>query len=73
MIPDSYRKNFDTLSRAFSNGDVCLLECRDARGGAAAYVVCAVNRVGEEYELVPCARMFHEDPYETLVPPEPGT
>jgi hypothetical protein len=34
-----------------------------------AYVICAVNRRGPDYELVPFARLFDDNPYELLAPP----
>jgi hypothetical protein len=53
MIPQPYRINFDTLNQAFSAGAACLLEC---------------NRRGPDYELVPFAQLFDDNPYELLAP-----
>lgn len=69
MIPQPYRDNFNSLQRAFDAGDACLLKCRDKATGKPAYVLCAVNARGEEYELVPFARLFDDNPYELLSPP----
>jgi uncharacterized protein DUF6117 len=69
MIPQPYRDNFNTLQRAFDAGHACLLECRDKATGKPTYVLCAVNTRGEEYELVPFARLFDDNPYELLSPP----
>ncbi len=69
MIPKPYRENFDTLSRAFDEIDACLLECNDLATGKPAYVICAVSRRGQEFELVPFARLFDGNPYEQLSPP----
>jgi hypothetical protein len=69
MIPQPYRDNFNTLHRAFEDGAACLLECHELATGKTAYVICAVNRRGEEFELVPFARLFDDNPYELLSPP----
>jgi hypothetical protein len=69
MIPKPYRDNFSTLSRAFRDGAVCLLECRERTTGSPAYVICAVNRRGHEFELVPFAQLFDDNPYALLAPP----
>lgn len=77
MIPQAYRDNFNTLLRPFDNGNACLLECREKTTGKPVYVLCAVNTRGEEYELVPFARLFDDNPYKLLAPPketaEPST
>jgi len=69
MIPQPHRNNFNTLRRAFDDGAACLLECRERATGKAVYVICAVNRPGEDYELVPFAKLFDDSPYECLAPP----
>ena len=69
MIPQPHRDNFNTLNRAFSEGSACLLECLDRATGRTAYVICAVNRRGPEYELVPFAQLFDDNPYELLAHP----
>jgi hypothetical protein len=69
MIPKPYRDNFNTLQSAFDEGDACLLECHEQATGKPAYVICAVNRRGTDYELVPFARLFDDNPYELLSPP----
>lgn len=69
MIPQAYRDNFNTLSQAFHDGAVCLLECREKATGKSAFVLCAVNRPGPNFELVPFARLFDDNPYELLAPP----
>ncbi len=69
MIPHAYRDNFNTLQQAFDAGDACLLECSQKATGKPVYVICAVNRMGEEIELVPFAQLFDDNPYERLSPP----
>jgi hypothetical protein len=77
MIPQPYRNNFDTLCRAFRDGAACLIECRERATGQIVYAVCGVNHSGTEYQLVPFARLFDDNPYDLLVPPgeavEPAT
>lgn len=70
MIPQPYRDNFTTLQRAFRDGAACLLECHERATGDTAYVICAVNRSGEDYQLVPFAQLFDDNPYERHAPPE---
>jgi len=63
------RRNFDTLRRAFANGDVALLECVDPGGNYVA-VICAVDYTNEEdkYVMTPFARLFDGDPYDAVTP-----
>lgn len=69
MIPQPYRDNFNTLYRAFDDGDACLLECHERATGKPVYVICAVNRDGEDFVFVPFATLFDDNPYELLSPP----
>jgi uncharacterized protein DUF6117 len=69
MIPQPHKDNFNTLNRAFTDGAACLLECHDRATGNPVYVICAVTRHGEEFELVPFARLFNDNPYEVLSAP----
>lgn len=62
------KKRFQLLLNAARKGDLCLASCEDAKTGQPVFAVCAVNR-GEEYELVPLAKLFNNDPYEELLPP----
>ncbi len=68
MIPQPHRENFNTLNRAFADGAACLLECHDKATGNPVYVICAVNHDGQQFELVPFARLFDSNPYELLAP-----
>ena len=72
-IPDPIKTNFHTLEKAFKNGDIALLECRDRNNGEPAYAICAVNLIRQadrepEIEMIPFGLMFSSDPYETLIP-----
>jgi hypothetical protein len=69
MIPQPHKDNFNTLNRAFSDGTACLLECHERTTGRPLYVICAVSRHGEDFELVPFATLFNDNPYELLSPP----
>jgi len=69
-IPVGHKDNFQTLVRAFNNGQVCLLECTDKTTRNKVMVICAVQKVGEEFELVPFAKMFDGNPYDEVEPPE---
>lgn len=69
MIPKPYCDNFNTLHRAFRDGDACVVECREKATGSPAFVICAVNRHDTDDELVPFARLFDANPYELLAPP----
>jgi hypothetical protein len=78
-IPDPIKTNFHTLEKAFKNGDIALLECRDRNTGEPAYAICAINvrrqvECEPEIEMIPIGLMFKSDPYEMLIPasdPEP--
>ncbi len=69
MIPQSHRENFNTLHRAFDAGDACLLECHEQATGRPVFVICAVNHRHDDFELVPFAQLFDDNPYEQLSPP----
>jgi hypothetical protein len=70
MIPQPYRDNFNTLHRAFDDGAICLLECHERATGKPVYVICAVSRCGTDYDFVPFAQLFADNPYELLMPPD---
>lgn len=56
-IPEAQRYNFETLRRAFKNGDVALCVCEDTRDSKEVYVICAVNAVADgddvEFQYIP--------------------
>lgn len=68
-IVQKHSTNFDTLSKAFANGDVCLLDCIDRSTGEHVAVICAVQDDGGVVELMPFAAMFNHDPYEQWISP----
>jgi hypothetical protein len=68
-IPDSISKNFDTLLRAASNGNLALMECGDAITGEPRYVICAVGREGADYLFTPFGHLADGNPYDAYLPP----
>lgn len=68
-IPDYKVENFRTLMRAAEDGNLALMECRDAATGEARYVLCGVGRDGSEYVMTPFGHLTEGDPFEAYVPP----
>lgn len=64
-----HKQNFETLSEAFENGDVCLMDCIEMATGEHVAVICTVVRDGDEYEFVPFAKFFNGNPFELLSSP----
>jgi Family of unknown function (DUF6117) len=70
MLQPHQKANFHTLERAFANGDVCLLECTDAKTGGQVATICAVQRHPDKSATtIPIATLIVGNPYEQLVPP----
>lgn len=72
-ITDAIKTNFNSLEKAFRNGDIALLECRNRGNGEPAYAICAINLHRQadhelEIELVPLGLMLDTDPYQILIP-----
>lgn len=69
-IAPGHTKNFETMRKAFANGDVALVECTDVQTSKPVVAVCMVNRSpGGEYVMVPVAKLFDGNPYHELAPP----
>lgn len=68
-IPDTYRRNFQTLLRAAEHGNLALMECADAATGEPRYVICAVGREGSDYLFTPFGHLHDGNPFEAYVPP----
>ena len=68
-IAPGHTKNFETLRKAFANGDVALLECTDVQTSKPVVTLCMVNRTGGEYAMVLVAKFFDGNPYHELAPP----
>lgn len=71
-IAKGHKANFEMLKTAFANGDVAIMDCFDTKTGEVSVVLCMVNEPDNDYELVPVALFFNENPYERLAPPNPG-
>lgn len=52
-IPDYLSRNFDTLLRVATAGDLALMECSDAVTGEPRYVLCAVGRDAGDFVMAP--------------------
>lgn len=68
-LEDFHKKNFETLTRAFDEKNICLLDCTDKKTGKKVAVICAVQKEKNEYVFVPFAKMFNSNPYEEVIPP----
>lgn len=69
-LPDAHKVNFETLLQAARAGDLCIVQCTDAKTHDPVTAICAVNRDAENnIELAPIARFFNGNPYEQLIPP----
>jgi len=45
------------------------MECTDKTTNEKVAVICAMN-INDEYEMVPMAMFFNENPYERLISPK---
>lgn len=71
-IPDTVKRNYDTLQRASRAGHLALMECKHKATGELAYLLCAVNKDDAgDFTFVPFARMCDGNPYEDYAPPDP--
>ena len=68
-IVQKHSANFETLQRAFNDGQVALMECEEKATGEKVAVICAYVWDGETYNFTPFARFFNGNPYELLIPP----
>lgn len=66
-----HQHNFAELVRAISQGDVGLVECRDATTNEPVAVICIFQRDENNRSItsLPVAKMFESNPYEQLIPP----
>jgi len=71
-VVQNHSENFNTLTDAFNNNEVCLMECIEKLTGEKIAVICGVwfNPKSNEYEFTPFAKFFNGNPYELLEPPE---
>lgn len=68
-IVTAHKGNFETLRKAFANGDVALMECTLNATGEKVAVICAVHTESGEYVFTPMAQFFNGNPYDLLSPP----
>jgi hypothetical protein len=71
-VCQQHTENFETLRRAFRDGNVAMMECREVATGEVKAVICAVSKYGEAFVFTPFAAFYNGNPYEMLEPPEPG-
>lgn len=68
----AHKQNFETLSQAFADDRVCLMEVEIVATGERVAALCAVNNEeNEELSFVPFALFMNGNPYELLNPPIP--
>jgi len=65
------KKNFETLQRAFRNGDACVVETKLTATGEYRAIICAVQPAPEDgsTEMVPIAVLVWDNPYELFKDP----
>jgi hypothetical protein len=68
-IADHARANFQTLLRAAADGNLALMECRDAATAELRYVICAVGRDGADFVFTPFGHLADGNPYDAYLPP----
>lgn len=68
-IVTMHKENFNTLQAAMVTGRVCLMDCIEKSTGDHVAVICAINRVDGQFEMVPLAKFFNDNPYDDLIPP----
>lgn len=69
-----YAPNFNTLSRAITDGNAAIVEALDTRTNRRAVIVVAVQRSADEsIQMVPLAQLLDGNPYEYLASPDPAS
>ena len=71
-IVQEHCANFETLQRAFAEGNVCIMDCVEKATNEHVAVICAMNDEGKEIGFVPLAKFFNGNPYDLLIPPDPS-
>jgi len=71
QIQPGDKTNFETLKKAFANGDVALMRCeRTKKPRGYVTVICMVNREADgTCSFVPVAEMCTDNPYLAYLPP----
>ena len=71
MIGESHAHNLETLTRAFAEDAVALVECQRVADDETVVMLCAVGFDGKEYVMTPFAEMVAGNPFELYRPPNP--
>lgn len=73
-LPPHHRQNFRTLSKAFDNGDVCILDCFEKATRRPVAIICTVHKEGDEFVMTPFAKMLDpETVFDDYIPPDPNS
>lgn len=70
-IPEGDRANFNTLCKAYDNGDLCLVSTTRKSDGKRVSLVTAMGYDADSKEFLPCpvAVMIEGNPYELFDDP----
>jgi len=68
-IAEHNRANFETLLKAFENGDIALLDVEDKATGESKAAIVAIGKDGEDFTFTPLAIMIEGNPFELFNPP----
>jgi hypothetical protein len=71
MLRPGDQANFKTLSQAFANGDVALVDVQRISDGIAVAAICCVTFDGAAYQITPFATLVEGNPFELFRPPLP--
>ena len=69
MLREPDKVNFDTLIRAFSAGDVALVEVKRLSDDAPVAAICAIGQEDDMFVLTPFAILVEGNPFELYSPP----
>jgi UTP-glucose-1-phosphate uridylyltransferase len=68
-IVQKHKDNFDTLTDAFKNGEVLLMDCINKKSKEHEAVICAYVFDGTDYNITPFARFYNGNPFKMLINP----
>ncbi len=68
LLP-GHRISFNILLEAARNGDLALVESKDAKTGEYRAMICAISFDGREYFITPFGHLCNGDPYEEYIDP----
>lgn len=69
---DQYKESFENLRAAFAWGtyNVALVEATEKRTRRKRAVICAVNYIDDDVEMIPIATMIDCKDFHKLIPPK---